>query len=99
MGESFDHRPSGWIGESRVRCIQFIHNRMVVNYLQVSSVDFMPSRASRAHVFPAEQCLDGRRLDDMANHRPKERLGRGHDPGFYFAVFVAAAESSLLCFS
>jgi hypothetical protein len=40
MGESFDHRPAGWIRQSRKRCIQFIHNRMVVNYLQMSSVDF-----------------------------------------------------------
>jgi hypothetical protein len=40
MGESFDHRPAGWIRQSRKRCIQFIHNRMVVNYPQMSSVDF-----------------------------------------------------------
>ena len=40
MGESFDHRPAGWIRESRKRCIQFIHNRMVVDYPQMSSVDF-----------------------------------------------------------
>ena len=40
MGESFDHRPAGWIRQSRKRCIQFIHNRMVVDYPQMSSVDF-----------------------------------------------------------
>jgi hypothetical protein len=40
MRESFDHRPAGWIRESRKRCIQSIHNRMVVDYSQMSSVDF-----------------------------------------------------------
>ncbi len=40
MGESFDHRPAGWIRQSRKRCIQFIHNCMVVDYPQMSSVDF-----------------------------------------------------------
>ena len=40
MGESFDHRPAGGIRESGKRCVQFIHNRMVVNYPQMSSVDF-----------------------------------------------------------
>jgi hypothetical protein len=40
MGESFDHRPAGWIRESCKRCIQSIHNRMVVDYSQMSSVDF-----------------------------------------------------------
>jgi len=40
MGESFDHRPAGWIRQSRKRCIQLIHNHMVVNYPSMSSVDF-----------------------------------------------------------
>jgi hypothetical protein len=40
MGESFDHRPAGRIRQSRKRCIQLIHNRMVVDYSQMSSVDF-----------------------------------------------------------
>ena len=40
MRESFDHRPAGWIRQSSKRCIQFIHNRMVVDYPQMSSVDF-----------------------------------------------------------
>jgi hypothetical protein len=40
MGESVDHRPAGWIRKSRKRCIQFIHNRMVVNYPQMSRVGF-----------------------------------------------------------
>ena len=40
MGESFDHRPAGWIRQSRKGCIQFIHNRMVVDYPRMSSVDF-----------------------------------------------------------
>ena len=40
MGESFDHRPAGWIGESREWCIQSIHNHMVVDYLSMSSVEF-----------------------------------------------------------
>jgi len=40
MGESFDHRPAGWIRQSRKCCIQLIHNHMVVNYPSMSSVDF-----------------------------------------------------------
>jgi hypothetical protein len=40
MGEPFDHCPAGWIRQSRKRCIQLIHNRMVVNYPALSSVDF-----------------------------------------------------------
>jgi hypothetical protein len=40
MGESFDHRPAGWIRQSRKCCIQLIHNRMVVDYPLMSSVDF-----------------------------------------------------------
>jgi hypothetical protein len=40
MGESFDHRPAGWIRQSRKCCVQLIHNRMVVNYRLKSSVDF-----------------------------------------------------------
>ena len=40
MGESFDHRPPGWIRQSRKRCAQFIHNHMVVDFLLMSSVDF-----------------------------------------------------------
>jgi len=40
MGESLDHCPPGWIGQSRKRCAQFIHNRMVVDYRGMSSVDF-----------------------------------------------------------
>jgi hypothetical protein len=31
MGESFDHRPAGWIRQSRKCCTQAIHNHMVVN--------------------------------------------------------------------
>jgi hypothetical protein len=40
MGESFDHRPAGWIRQSRKCCVQLIHNHMVVNYPSMSSVDF-----------------------------------------------------------
>jgi hypothetical protein len=40
MGESFDHRPAGWIRQSRKCCIQLIHNHMVVNYPSLSSGDF-----------------------------------------------------------
>ncbi len=40
MRESFDHRPPGWIRQSRKRCTQFIHNHMVVDYLSMSSVNF-----------------------------------------------------------
>jgi len=40
MGEPFDHCPPGWIGQSGKRCAQFIHNRMVVDYLAMSSMNF-----------------------------------------------------------
>jgi len=40
MGESFDHRPAGWIGQSRKCCIQLIHNHMVVDFRSMSSADF-----------------------------------------------------------
>jgi hypothetical protein len=40
MGESFDHGPPGWVGQSGKRCVQSIHNRMVVDYPTMSSVDF-----------------------------------------------------------
>ncbi len=40
MRESFDHRPPGWIRQSGKRYTQFIHNRMVVDYLSMSSVNF-----------------------------------------------------------
>jgi hypothetical protein len=40
MGESFDHRPPGGIRQSRKRCAQAIHNRMVVDCLSMSSVNF-----------------------------------------------------------
>jgi hypothetical protein len=40
MGEPFDHRPAGWIRQSRKCCIQLIHNHMVVDYRPMSSVDF-----------------------------------------------------------
>jgi len=40
MGESFDHGPPGWIRQGRKRCTQFIHNRMVVDYRAMSSVNF-----------------------------------------------------------
>jgi hypothetical protein len=33
MGESFDHRPAGWIRQSRKCCTQIIHNHMVVDNL------------------------------------------------------------------
>lgn len=40
MGESFDHGAAGWVGESGKCCIELIHNRMVVDYLSMSGVDF-----------------------------------------------------------
>ena len=40
MRESFDHRATGWIGQSRKCCAQSIHNHMVVDYRAMSSVDF-----------------------------------------------------------
>jgi hypothetical protein len=41
MGESFDHRPSGWIRQSRKCCIQLIHNQMVVDFLSMSSMEIV----------------------------------------------------------
>jgi len=32
MGESFDHRPTGWIRQSRKCCTETIHNHMVVDF-------------------------------------------------------------------
>jgi len=43
MGEPFDHRPAGWIRQSRKCCIQFIHNRMVVDYPRMSKCRFWTS--------------------------------------------------------
>ena len=40
MRKSFDHRPPGWIGQSRKRCTQSIHNQMVVDYFLMSSKNF-----------------------------------------------------------
>ena len=40
MGESFDHRPAGWIRQSSKCCTQFIHNHMVVDYPPMSSMNF-----------------------------------------------------------
>jgi hypothetical protein len=37
---SVDHRPPGWIRQSRKCCTQLIHNHMVVNSLSMSSVSF-----------------------------------------------------------
>jgi hypothetical protein len=40
MREPFDHGPAGRIRQSGKRCTQVIHNRMVVDYWTMSSVDF-----------------------------------------------------------
>ena len=40
MGESFDHRPPGWIRQSRKCCIQLIHNQMVVDSRSKSTANF-----------------------------------------------------------
>jgi hypothetical protein len=39
MGEPLDHRPAGWIGQSRKGCAQAIHNHMVVDFLSLSSAN------------------------------------------------------------
>jgi hypothetical protein len=41
VGESFNHCPPGWIGQSSKRGTQFIHNRMVVDYRAMSRMDFV----------------------------------------------------------
>jgi hypothetical protein len=40
VGEPLNHRPPGWIRQSRKCCIQFIHNRMVVDCRSMSSANF-----------------------------------------------------------
>ena len=40
MGESFDHRPPGWIRQSGKCRTQFIHNHMVVDFPAMSSMNF-----------------------------------------------------------
>jgi hypothetical protein len=40
MGESFDHCPAGWIGQSRKCCTQIIHNPMVVYCLANVKCEF-----------------------------------------------------------
>jgi hypothetical protein len=40
MGESFDHRPTGWIRQSRECCTQTVHNHMVVDFPSMSNVNF-----------------------------------------------------------
>jgi hypothetical protein len=40
MGEPLDHRPPGWIRQSRKCCIQLIHNRMVVDFRSMSTANF-----------------------------------------------------------
>ena len=39
MRESFDHRPTGGIRQSRKCCTQPIHNHMVVDFMAVSSMN------------------------------------------------------------
>jgi len=51
MGESFDHCPPGWIRQSRKRCAQFIHNRMVVDYRTMSSMNFAEETPDEGAVF------------------------------------------------
>jgi hypothetical protein len=53
MGEPFDHCPPGRIRQSRKRCTQFIHNRMVVDNLAISSVNFaIPEMWGQTERFP-----------------------------------------------
>ena len=40
MGEPLDHRPAGWIRQSRKCCAQAIHNHMVVDFRFMSSATF-----------------------------------------------------------
>src|SRR5208282_1813186 len=40
MRESFDHRPTGGIRQSRKCCTQLIHNHMVVDVMSMSSTNF-----------------------------------------------------------
>ena len=40
MGKPFDHRPAGWIRQSRKCCTETIHNHMVVDFPWMSSANF-----------------------------------------------------------
>ena len=40
IGEAFDHRSPGGIGQSRKCCTQSIHNHMVVDFPNVSRINF-----------------------------------------------------------
>ena len=40
MGESFDHRPTGGIRQSRKCCTKIIHNQMVVDCRSMSTANF-----------------------------------------------------------
>ena len=55
MGEPLDHCPAGGVRQSRKRCTQSIHNRMVVDYPQMSSVDFGLSEPASA-AGPDQRC-------------------------------------------
>jgi hypothetical protein len=41
IGEAFDHRSPGGIGQSRKCCTQSIHNHMVVDFQNVSRINFV----------------------------------------------------------
>ncbi len=58
MAKSRDHRPPGWIGQSRKCCTQSIHNHMVVDFHDPSSVNF-GGRPAEANVQLARGLDDG----------------------------------------
>ena len=49
MGEPLDHRPPGWIRQSRKCCAQTIHNHMVVDYPRMSRAE-ESDRLRRLHL-------------------------------------------------
>src|SRR4029077_4294823 len=57
MGEPFDHRPAGWIRQSRKCCTQYIHNLMVVDFSAVSSTNFCDLYSAKSRCDLTQQFL------------------------------------------
>ena len=52
MGEPFDHRPPGWIRQSRKCCVQPIHNQKVVNCLSKCQVRIFGHHTDNESLLP-----------------------------------------------
>ncbi len=72
MGESFDHRPTGGIRQSRKCCTQSIHNHMVVDYRPLSSPNFqslfpIPCSLIRSRPSQSQRHQTGRLLQHFSD--------------------------------